>query len=153
MVTRTPEEKTSPVATPVLAFLTKSEKVPLSILLTASHNPWQDGGYNFLTSEGAVASDKVTDPISEKLVKVTKEGSANIILTIIVTGDVNEDGILDITDLVKIRQQIQRLFEVDEKVTKFNGIQDKAGDINEDLLIDITDLVKIRRYIQKMENL
>lgn len=67
-------EKTSPVATPVLAFLTKSEKVPLSILLTASHNPWQDGGYNFLTSEGAVASDKVTDPISEKLVKVTKEG-------------------------------------------------------------------------------
>ena len=84
-------------------------------------------------------------------IKVTKEGNTDINLTIILTGDVNSDGIVDITDLVKVRQQIQQLFDIDEKVTRFDEKQNKAGDINEDLFIDITDLVKIRRYIQEMD--
>lgn len=84
-------------------------------------------------------------------IKVTKEGNTDISLTVIVTGDVNSDGIVDITDLVKVRQQIQQLFDIDGKVTKFDEKQNKAGDINEDLFIDITDLVKIRRYIQQID--
>ena len=58
----------SPVASPVLALATKNFNIPLSILLTASHNPWDDGGYNFLTDEGAVADDTTTRPIVENLV-------------------------------------------------------------------------------------
>ena len=75
-------------------------------------------------------------------IKVIKDET--IELTIIVKGDVNGDGEVDITDLVKIRQKIQKIDLFDEK-------QNKAGDINGDNEVDITDLVKIRRYIQKLE--
>ena len=64
----------SPVASPVLALATKNFNIPLSILLTASHNPWDDGGYNFLTDEGAVADDTTTRPIVENLVSITQQG-------------------------------------------------------------------------------
>ena len=87
------------------------------------------------------------------ILKVTKEDTPDKIiqLTTIVIGDVNGDGIVDITDLVKIRQQIQQIFNTNEKVKPFDEKQNKSGDINEDLFIDITDLVKIRRYVQKLE--
>lgn len=64
----------SPVASPVLALATKEFGVPLGILLTASHNPWQDGGYNFLTDEASVADDTKTRPIADNLALITKEG-------------------------------------------------------------------------------
>jgi len=53
------KDEISPVASPILALITKQYDIPLSVLLTASHNPWDDGGYNFLTDEGAVADDRV----------------------------------------------------------------------------------------------
>ena len=68
-------DKISPVASPVLALATKKQGIPLSVLLTASHNPWQDGGYNFLTDEGAVADDTKTKPIANNLEEITKKGT------------------------------------------------------------------------------
>ncbi len=64
----------SPAASPVLAVYGKERNIPLSVLMTASHNPWEYGGYNFLTSEGAVATDVVTRPIAENIVKVARDG-------------------------------------------------------------------------------
>lgn len=54
--------------TPVLAYAAKHlDKLGLphtksagAILLTASHNPWAYGGYNFLTNEGEVAPNSVS---------------------------------------------------------------------------------------------
>ena len=65
-------------------------------------------------------------------------------LTVGVTGDLDGNGESDITDLVKVRRNIQNI-EIQ------TGIFAKAGDINEDDSIDITDLVKIRRHIQEIE--
>ena len=64
----------TPAASPVLAVYGKEHDVPLSVLMTASHNPWTYGGYNLLTSEGAVATDVVTRPIAENIVKVAESG-------------------------------------------------------------------------------
>ncbi len=64
----------SPVASPVLALITKEYELPLSVLLTASHNPWSDGGYNFLTDEGSVADDKTVKPLADRLERITAEG-------------------------------------------------------------------------------
>ena len=64
----------SPVASPILALATKTFEVPLSVLLTASHNPWKDGGYNFLTREGMVAENKQVDEIANNFLKITKQG-------------------------------------------------------------------------------
>jgi phosphomannomutase len=55
--------------TPVLAYAAKHlDKLGLAdkqsagaILLTASHNPWSYGGYNFLTNDGEVAPNSVSD--------------------------------------------------------------------------------------------
>ncbi len=66
--------KISAVATPVLALATRQFEMPISVLLTASHNPWEYGGYNFLTDEGAVATDKVTGPLAESVKEISKTG-------------------------------------------------------------------------------
>ncbi len=67
-------EGIAPVATPVAALATKGFIIPLSVLMTASHNPWSYGGYNFLTDEGAVATDKVTGPLANGLREISKTG-------------------------------------------------------------------------------
>ncbi len=68
------KEFSSPAASPVLAVYGKEYDIPLSVLMTASHNPWTYGGYNFLTSEGAVATDVVTRPIASNIVNVANAG-------------------------------------------------------------------------------
>ena len=49
-----------PVPTPVLAVAARDNNVDLAVLMTASHNPWADGGYNLVTKEGAIAPASVT---------------------------------------------------------------------------------------------
>ena len=66
--------KVDPVASPVLALATRNMGVPMSVLLTASHNPWKDGGYNFLTDTAMVADDSKVRPIAEKMAELTRLG-------------------------------------------------------------------------------
>ena len=66
--------KIAPVASPVLALATRNMGVPMSVLLTASHNPWKDGGYNFLTDTAMVADDSKVRPIAEKMEELTRLG-------------------------------------------------------------------------------
>jgi|GEM_PF-365894 len=65
-------EGIAPVATPVAALATREFEMPISVLMTASHNTWDYGGYNFLTNEGAVATDKVTGPLADYLREISK---------------------------------------------------------------------------------
>ena len=73
-----------------------------------------------------------------------EKGTKFITISIAVTGDLDGNGEIDITDLVKVRQNIQQIKEI-------TGVYLKAGDINEDESADITDLVKIRKHIQEIE--
>ncbi len=66
--------KHAPVASPVLAVATMKAKLPITVLLTASHNPWDEGGYNFLTDEGAVADGNVVDRLVETMKRTTHKG-------------------------------------------------------------------------------
>lgn len=63
-----------PVPTPLLAQMTKTLGNPVSILLTASHNPWEDGGFNLVTNDGAIAPPSVTKQIAENAVNYAKQG-------------------------------------------------------------------------------
>ena len=67
-------EGIAPVASPVLALITKEFDIPLGVLLTASHNPWKDGGYNFLIKEGMVAETVQSNEIAKNIVNITKNG-------------------------------------------------------------------------------
>ncbi len=63
-----------PVPTPVLAYATKKYGIDVGILMTASHNPWSDGGYNLVTDEGAIAPAPVTKKIADYAVNHAKVG-------------------------------------------------------------------------------
>ncbi len=65
-----------PVATPVLALMAEKnpDEIDLSILMTASHNPWEYGGYNLVTSDGAIAPAPVTKKIAENVKETSDKG-------------------------------------------------------------------------------
>ncbi len=63
-----------PIPTPMLAMTARKENSDISILMTASHNPWQDGGFNFITNEGAIAGNNMTKEISNYMDNIAKIG-------------------------------------------------------------------------------
>ena len=64
-----------PVPTPLHALATKDMDIDVAILLTASHNPWEDGGFNLVTKEGAIAPPEVTKEVAKNAVNYAKEGT------------------------------------------------------------------------------
>lgn len=66
-----------PVPTPLLALMAKDKDLDISVLLTASHNPWADGGYNLVTQEGAIAPPNVTKQIANNVVDIADKGFYN----------------------------------------------------------------------------
>jgi len=63
-----------PVPTPLLAMAARDYNVDLAVLMTASHNPWNDGGYNLVTKSGAIAPAEVTQNVAKFIEKYAKEG-------------------------------------------------------------------------------
>ena len=63
-----------PVPSPLLALAAEENDIDLGVLMTASHNPWKDGGYNFLTDEGAIATSDITGKIAENIENIAELG-------------------------------------------------------------------------------
>lgn len=64
-----------PVPTPLLAMAAKAYDTDLSVLMTASHNPWADGGYNLVTKAAAIAPATVTQEVAKYAVNHAKIGT------------------------------------------------------------------------------
>ena len=67
-----------PTPTPVFAQAAKDKGIPLSILMTASHNPWSDGGYNLVTDAGAIAPPEVTEQVAKHIVANAEKGEYEV---------------------------------------------------------------------------
>ena len=67
-----------PTPTPVFAQAAKDKGIPLSILMTASHNPWSDGGYNLVTDAGAIAPPAVTEKVAEHIIANAERGEYEV---------------------------------------------------------------------------
>ena len=67
-------------------------------------------------------------------------------LTVVVTGDVNGDGVLSITDLVQINSHLLKKAEL-------SGAAAIAADVNADGVISITDLVLINNCLLKISTI
>lgn len=65
----------NPVPTPVLATAAQKYGVDIAVLMTASHNPWNDGGYNLVTKAGAIAPAEVTQEVAKYIEKIATEGT------------------------------------------------------------------------------
>lgn len=63
-----------PVPTPLLALAARELNADLGVLMTASHNPWADGGYNVVTNNGAIAPASVTSEIAGQMKEAMQYG-------------------------------------------------------------------------------
>lgn len=65
-----------PIPTPLHSLYAKENKddVNLSILLTASHNPWEYAGVNFVTKDGAIAGSEITQDIANEIIAISDKG-------------------------------------------------------------------------------
>ncbi len=69
-----------PIPTPGIAFVTRSLRVDAGVVLSASHNPYDDNGIKFFSSDGFKLSDSIEKEIekavfSKKLGSIRPEGS------------------------------------------------------------------------------
>ena len=58
-----------PLPTPAVSFLTKSLRADLGIMISASHNPYEDNGIKFFNNDGLKIDTKVEEEISEHIRK------------------------------------------------------------------------------------
>ena len=47
-----------PLPTPAVAYLTRSQRASLGVVISASHNPYQDNGIKFFSAKGTKLSDE-----------------------------------------------------------------------------------------------
>jgi phosphoglucosamine mutase len=57
-----------PMPTPAIAFLTRSLRADAGVVISASHNPYQDNGIKFFSSDGFKLPDEVEDRIEQLIV-------------------------------------------------------------------------------------
>ena len=56
-----------PLPTPAVSFLTKSLRADLGIMISASHNPYQDNGIKFFDKNGLKIDTKIEEEISKEI--------------------------------------------------------------------------------------
>ena len=61
-------------------------------------------------------------------------------------GDVNLDNLVNISDLINLREYLVDLID-------FDSIKKKLADVNRDNIININDVIKMRKYLAGLENL
>ena len=108
-----------PVATPLLALMAEKnpKDIDISILMTASHNPWEYGGFNLVTSDGAIAPAPVTKKIAQNVKNTAEKGFYYAINP----QDFSSVKKVDPYELYK--QQIQDLDLIDIDAIKDSGIK------------------------------
>src|SRR3546814_5140370 len=52
-----------PVPTPAVAYLTRALRLVAGIVISASHNPYQDNGIKFFSAQGMKLPDEIEDEI------------------------------------------------------------------------------------------
>ncbi|HEY8354175.1 MAG TPA: phosphoglucosamine mutase [Methylophilaceae bacterium] len=60
---------TGPMPTPAVAYLTRALRAQIGIVITASHNPFEDNGIKFFSAEGTKLPDEVEIEIEAELEK------------------------------------------------------------------------------------
>ena len=77
---------------------------------------------------------------------IVKDGKAYKNYTIVVTGDTNGDGKVNITDMLAVKAHIL-------KKNVLSGVNFSGGDTNGDGKVNITDFIKIKGYILKKNSI
>ena len=93
-----------------------------------------------LNSDNSECSSDDTVATGDKLTIYRKDGSVYAQYDIVIYGDVNGDGVIDLVDFVAIKRAILN-------VSQPEGVHFEAADIIHDGSIDLMDFVAIKRHI------
>src|SRR5476649_258623 len=66
-----------PLPTPAVAFLTRSLRADIGVMITASHNPYEDNGIKFFGPDGQKLSDAVEMEIEALMAAGLEQGLAS----------------------------------------------------------------------------
>ncbi len=66
-----------PMPTPAVAMLTRSLRADLGVMVSASHNPYQDNGIKLFGPDGYKLSDEVEQEIEARMINGVEEGLAS----------------------------------------------------------------------------
>lgn len=66
-----------PMPTPAIAYLTRTARARAGIVISASHNPYQDNGIKFFSAEGTKLPDEVEAAIEEAMEQPLRMVSSN----------------------------------------------------------------------------
>src|SRR5689334_474343 len=58
---------TGPLPTPAIAYLTRALRLQAGVVISASHNPYEDNGIKFFSADGSKLPDAVESDIEERL--------------------------------------------------------------------------------------
>ena len=58
---------TGPMPTPAIAYLTRTFRANAGIVISASHNPYDDNGIKFFSAQGTKLPDEIELAIEEQL--------------------------------------------------------------------------------------
>ena len=116
---------------------------------TTVYTLWNSlGEKDFVTvfdkSNNVVAGDKTLG--TGMVASIMDEGTVVAKYTVIVTGDTNGDGKINITDMIAIKACTL-------KKSGLSGVYQKAGDVNGDGKINITDFIKIKATTLKKDTI
>ncbi len=64
-----------PLPTPAISFLTRNMRADLGVVISASHNSYQDNGIKFFDAEGYKLADEVEDAIADLMQKSHNDGT------------------------------------------------------------------------------
>jgi phosphoglucosamine mutase len=67
---------TGPVPTPAVAFLTRSLRADIGVMVSASHNPFQDNGIKLFGPDGFKLSDAIESQIEARIEAMETDGEA-----------------------------------------------------------------------------
>lgn len=92
--------------------------------------------------------NEVTDKVGTgMLARVINEYDENLMdIDMVVTGDINGDGNISVTDLAKLERHIAG-------IEKLKGVYKIAADVNDNDSVTLTDLVKVSRDIARLEEI
>lgn len=67
-----------PLPTPAIAHLVKSFHADMGVVISASHNPYQDNGVKFFNHEGKKISDEIQNAINDQLTALVDDTNASL---------------------------------------------------------------------------
>ena len=67
-----------PLPTPAIAHLVKSFHADMGVVISASHNPYQDNGVKFFNHEGKKISDEMQNAINDQLTALVDDTNASL---------------------------------------------------------------------------